>query len=73
MSARQALLEGDYEAVVKTAVMFGDDTDTTACVVGGIAGLQYGIAGVPSRWVESLRGQSLVEPLVEGLIASRLH
>lgn len=41
-SARQVVELGDYEAVVKAAVALGNDTDTTACIAGGIAGLRGG-------------------------------
>lgn len=47
----------------------GHDTDTTACVAGGIAGLRDGVAGIPERWVSLLRGLSLVQPLMDKLLA----
>ncbi|MFR2627438.1 MAG: ADP-ribosylglycohydrolase family protein [Collinsella sp.] len=31
----------------------GDDTDTTACVVGGLAGILYGYEGIPTEWLEA--------------------
>ena len=70
-SARWALAAGDYEAVVKAAVSRGDDTDTTACVAGGIAGVRDGLAAIPARWRTALRGQDLMEPLLAGLLAHR--
>ena len=36
------------------AINLGDDTDTTATVVGGIAGYLYGLDDVPAKWIESL-------------------
>lgn len=39
-SARWAQDAGSYEQVVRAAVSLGHDTDTTACVAGGIAGLR---------------------------------
>lgn len=67
-SARRVVEGGaDYEAVVRSAVALGDDTDTTACVAGGIAGLRDGIEGIPRRWREALRGRELFEPLLEAL------
>lgn len=56
-----------YEDAVVAAIRLGDDTDTTACVVGGVAGLREGMAGIPSRWLELLRGRELVEPLLARL------
>jgi ADP-ribosylglycohydrolase len=69
-SARMVLEAGDYEAVVKHAVSLGDDTDTTACVAGGIAGLRSGAAGIPKRWLDALRGRDLVDPLLAKLCAA---
>jgi ADP-ribosylglycohydrolase len=68
-SARLALQAGTYEHVVKAAVAFGNDTDTTACVAGGIAGLRDGIAAIPARWREHLRGKQLLTPLLGSLLA----
>jgi ADP-ribosylglycohydrolase len=67
-SARWVLREPTFEAVVKTAVSLGHDTDTTACVAGGIAGLRDGLLAIPKRWIDELRGRALFEPLMERLI-----
>ncbi len=53
----------NYEQCVKRAIPFGHDTDTTAAVTGGIAGIKYGLSGIPFRWHEGLRGKQLVTPL----------
>jgi ADP-ribosylglycohydrolase len=48
------------EAVLK-AVNLGDDTDTTACVTGALAGLYYGQSAIPSAWRKTLaREQDIV-------------
>ena len=70
-SARQVLSESSYEAVVKAAVTLGNDTDTTACVAGGIAGVRFGLSGIPTRWLDALQGRALVEDLLVRLLASR--
>lgn len=67
-SARMVMSAGDYEAVVKAAIALGDDTDTTACVAGGIAGIRDGIAAIPDRWRTALRGRDLYEPLLNQLL-----
>jgi ADP-ribosylglycohydrolase len=59
----------DYESCVKAAIALGDDTDTTACVAGGIAGIRWGEAGLPVRFREALRGRELLDPLLEALTA----
>lgn len=58
-----------YEETVKAAISLGDDTDTTACIAGGIAGLKFGFEAIPKRWTENLRGREIYEPLIEKLIA----
>jgi ADP-ribosylglycohydrolase len=60
--------EASYEQVVKAAIALGHDTDTTACVAGGMAGLRYGVAAIPDRWLSQLRGRDLVDPLLEKLL-----
>jgi ADP-ribosyl-[dinitrogen reductase] hydrolase len=68
-SARLAMQAGGYEQVVKAAIALGHDTDTTACVAGGIAGIRDGVAAIPQRWRAQLRGKELVEPLLRQLLA----
>jgi ADP-ribosylglycohydrolase len=69
-SARWALAQGGYEQVVRAAIRLGNDTDTTACVAGGLAGLRDGVAAIPARWREALRGWEIYEPLLERLLAN---
>ena len=66
-SARLALQEGSFEAVVKAAIALGNDTDTTAAVAGGIAGVRFGASAIPERWRRALRGRELLDPLLAGL------
>jgi ADP-ribosylglycohydrolase len=68
-SARLAMLAGPYESVVKAAIALGNDTDTTACVAGGIAGVRDGVEAIPARWRSRLLGAELCDPLVEALLA----
>ena len=56
-----------YEEAVVRAVRYGNDTDTTAAVAGGLAGAWYGIESVPPPWLEEMRGREIVEPLLEEL------
>jgi len=66
-SARWAVEAPDYESAVRRAIRLGHDTDTTACIAGGIAGLMHGIDGIPVRWREGLRGEALYRGLLERL------
>lgn len=67
-SARAVMDKGAYEGVVKAAIALGHDTDTTACVAGGTAGIRDGVRAIPERWMQALRGKSMVEPLLERLL-----
>ena len=67
-SARWAQDAGSYEQVVRAAVSLGRDTDATACVAGGIAGLREGAAAIPARWREALRGRELLQSLLDSLL-----
>lgn len=65
-STRYLLEQYDtYEGVVKGAVLLGNDTDTTAAIAGGLAGIAYG--NIPKRWMTLLRGKEMVEPLLKQL------
>lgn len=57
-----------YEEVVKRAVLLGNDTDTTACVAGGLAGIYYGLQGIPTRWISMLREREKVEALLTEIL-----
>jgi ADP-ribosyl-[dinitrogen reductase] hydrolase len=70
ISARHALGQGkDYASVVRHAIALGNDTDTTAAIAGGLAGIRYGLRAIPPAWLNALRGRNLLEPLIEKLLA----
>ncbi|MDR1594146.1 MAG: ADP-ribosylglycohydrolase family protein [Prevotellaceae bacterium] len=56
------------ECVLK-AVNLGSDTDTTAAVAGGLAGLCYGYYNIPDRWISQLARQEDIEDLAVRLAA----
>jgi ADP-ribosylglycohydrolase len=66
-SVRQCMERGTFEEVVRAAVSLGHDTDTTACIAGGLAGLRHGVEGIPRRWIKQLKGKEMVVPLLERL------
>ena len=43
-----------YADCVLKAVNLGEDTDTTAAVAGGLAGLYYGEESIPAEWLDVL-------------------
>jgi ADP-ribosylglycohydrolase len=67
-SVRMVLASRDYEQVVKSAIALGDDTDTTAAIAGGLAGIHFGFGNIPTRWYLELRGKEMVYPLINKLL-----
>lgn len=61
---RSVLATSDYESCVRQAISLGNDTDTTACIAGGLAGILYGEHGIPHRWKEALNGKTIVEEVL---------
>lgn len=60
-SCRSCLLE---------AVNLGEDTDTVGAVAGGLAGIRYGLAGIPEEWLSVIAKQKEIETLCERFAAS---
>lgn len=54
----------DYRETIQRAVAYGNDTDTTAAIAGGLAGVRWGIGGIPMKWLAGMRGRHVAEPLV---------
>ncbi len=52
-----------YEEAVLKAVNLGDDTDTTAAVTAGLAGLLYGDSKIPQDWLSQLVRRKDIEDL----------
>lgn len=55
------LTSTSYPETVLKAVNLGDDTDTVAAVAGGLAGIIYGLEGIPDNWLAQLRNKELLE------------
>jgi ADP-ribosyl-[dinitrogen reductase] hydrolase len=62
------LTTSSYSEAVLKAVNLGRDTDTTAVVVGGLAGLAYGNEAIPGEWLEALDKKKAIDELVEAFI-----
>jgi ADP-ribosyl-[dinitrogen reductase] hydrolase len=56
---------GTYSEAVLKAVNLGGDTDTTACVTGGLAGLLYEYESIPTNWVDVVARKNDIEDLCE--------
>jgi hypothetical protein len=58
----------DYPTTVISAVRYGNDTDTTAAIAGGLAGIYWGIDGIPSIWHRGLRDRHIPQALADRLV-----
>jgi ADP-ribosyl-[dinitrogen reductase] hydrolase len=58
------LTTNSYKEATLKAVNLGDDTDTTACVTGGLAGILYGSENIPSEWLDVLVKREEIEDLI---------
>jgi len=55
------LTTASYEEALLRAVNLGDDTDTVGAVCGGLAGVRYGLSGIPADWRAALvRGDEVL-------------
>lgn len=57
------LTTDDYRACVLKAVNLGHDSDTTAAIAGGLAGLYYGFVNIPDEWKSALRDCKVIDEL----------
>lgn len=62
-SARWACEGSDYRNIIQRALSLGHDTDTTASVAGGIAGVRHGLQNIPTNWRFDLRGQDILREI----------
>lgn len=53
-----------YKEAVLEAVNLGEDTDTTAAIVGGIAGLYYGLEDIPKDWLDKIAKLDYIKELI---------
>lgn len=56
-----ALHTSNFSDCVLAAVNLGDDSDTTGCVAGALAGAMYGYESIPTEWIGALRGKEVIE------------
>jgi len=63
-----------FAAAILQAANLGDDADTTAAIVGQLAGAYYGIRAIPAPWLEMLHdGEEITATADRLLDASRLR
>ena len=55
-------LKRHYGVFIAAAANLGDDADTTAAIVGQLAGAYYGVEGIPHAWRSRVhQGDHLLE------------
>jgi ADP-ribosylglycohydrolase len=60
----------NYRDAVLKAVNLGKDTDTTAAVTGGLAGLIYSANAIPEKWLDKIARLEDIEDVAERLCAA---
>lgn len=58
----------NFKDAVLEAVNLGEDTDTTGCVTGGLAGLIYGHDSIPEKWINTLAKLDELQELCDKFI-----
>lgn len=53
---------------VLAAANLGDDADTTAAIVGQLAGAYYGVQGIPAGWLEKLWMRDEIQATADALL-----
>ena len=59
------LNNNSYESDVVSTIKLGGDTDTNACIIGGLSALYYGEKAIPSHWLDKLKKRTEIEDLAE--------
>ena len=61
------LRENSYEDTILGIINLGHDTDTSAAIAGGLAGLYYGLNQIPEYWITSIAKMEEIMDLGEKL------
>jgi len=61
-----------FRESVLAAANLGGDADTTAAIVGQLAGAYHGAAGIPAAWRESVALRPTIQDLADGLLERAL-
>ncbi len=67
------LTTNSFRDCLVQAVNLGEDTDTVAAVVGGLAGLKYGLEGIPQDWLAVIARREEIEGYCNTFANSLIH
>lgn len=62
------LTTNSYGECILKAVNLGNDTDTVAAVAGGLAGVLYGVEGIPSEWRDGLIQNEVIDGICRSFV-----
>lgn len=57
----------NYKDTVLDIINIGHDTDTSAAIAGGLAGLYYGFNAIPTHWVDQIARKEDIDDLAKRL------
>ncbi|MEM9492815.1 MAG: ADP-ribosylglycohydrolase family protein, partial [Myxococcota bacterium] len=63
---------GDFRQTVLTAANTDGDSDSIACIAGGISGALNGIESIPAPWIEQIENADMLRDLADRLLALAL-
>lgn len=61
----------DYTRCVRRAANTNGDSDSIACLAGGLSGARLGLSAIPPAWVERLEASAEIGALADGLAEQR--
>ncbi|MHC8287893.1 ADP-ribosylglycohydrolase family protein [Pseudomonas sp. XS1P51] len=59
-----------FKAAILKAANLGDDADTSAAIVGQLAGAHYGVPAIPDRWLAKLHLREDIEACADQLLSA---
>jgi ADP-ribosylglycohydrolase len=61
----------DYMACVRLAANIDGDSDSVACIAGGLVGARLGAGALPESWLARLKGRDRLTALADRLVRAR--
>lgn len=64
---------GDYTGTVLRGANTNGDSDSVACIAGGISGAYLGIGAIPDKWINNIEKPTYLEDLALRLAGAKEH